>query len=157
MYIKNEFEGDLTTSDLETLLKMKIIPDYVYNSHNNNYTIPKYPTDLGEYIDKNKIKSHDELKEKLGFDISKRIDPMITELHENDILHGDLHTKNIVINPDTKDVRIIDFAYCSSISRMTKRDMKDRIDFWNTYEETKITKDKLLGHEKRMWTIGYFD
>ena len=148
--------GDLTTSDLETLIKYRVIPDYVYFSKNNSYISSKYPTDLGDYIDENDIKSEEELIDRLGFNITKLIDDMITVIHNIDILHGDLHAKNIVINPDTKDVRIIDFAECSSISSMTQRDMKERIDFWGSYEGGKISKENLLEHERKMWKIGYF-
>ena len=59
--------------------------------------------DLGTYIDINKITTLEMLGE-----ITGRIENLINKLHDNGIFHGDLHVNNIVIDPETKEVRLID-------------------------------------------------
>ena len=144
--------GDLSEYQLKVLLNRKIIPQYIHDPETNTYTAQIYPTDLGDFIDENEIRTGEELNERLGFDISKKIDDMILMMHEKDILHGDLHAKNIVLNPETKDVRFIDFVKCKKISTMTKDDMKRSLYFWDS---SYISKEKMLKHERDMWKIGY--
>jgi serine/threonine protein kinase len=45
--------------------------------------------------------------------IANKIERLIQELHQNNVSHQDLHSKNIMINPVTLDVKIIDFGECS--------------------------------------------
>jgi serine/threonine protein kinase len=46
-------------------------------------------------------------------DIAAKIERLIKEMHENNVSHQDLHSKNIMIHPETLDVKIIDFGECS--------------------------------------------
>ena len=60
----------------------------------------KYPMTLSEYVDG-------------GGDLETfqdQISRLISINHKNKILHGDLHSNNIVVNPETHKVRIIDFG-----------------------------------------------
>ncbi len=54
--------------------------------------------------------------EKKQLEILKRIGKMVKLLHENDIIHGDLTTSNMIFNEKTDDISIIDFGlgYISS-------------------------------------------
>ena len=42
----------------------------------------------------------------------KKIRKAIQHIHSQGIYHGDLHDDNILIHPETLDVRIIDFGFC---------------------------------------------
>jgi serine/threonine protein kinase len=147
--------GELTTSELELLSIFRIIPNYTHMSDDNSFVVDRYQTDLGDFIEDNDIKSVEELNKKIGFNIYRRLDNMIITMHENGILHGDLHAKNIVINPVTKDVRFIDFDRSSNISLLTSENMENIVKSWNSYGYKKINKMNLLEHEKNMWKIGY--
>lgn len=62
--------------------------------------IEKYPTTLLDYFD-----NDGDIKQYIP-EIKRQIEKM----HSLGIIHGDLHGNNIVINPDTNDVRLIDFG-----------------------------------------------
>jgi serine/threonine protein kinase len=47
--------------------------------------------------------------------IIKKIAETINYIHEFGILHNDLHKENIMINPKTLNIKIIDFGNCSSL------------------------------------------
>lgn len=44
--------------------------------------------------------------------VKKKIREAIEYIHNKNIYHGDIHYDNVLIHPDTFDVRIIDFGYC---------------------------------------------
>lgn len=48
-----------------------------------------------------------------GMTLMQDIEDIISFLHENDIAHGDINSDNILINPDTLKVKLIDFGLCS--------------------------------------------
>ena len=77
----------------------------------------KYPTTLADYIEDNISRLS-----QLG-NIVERILTLIDQLHALDIFHGYLHTANIVLKPNTGDVRIIDFGESRRISRMDRKDI----------------------------------
>jgi serine/threonine protein kinase len=133
---------------------------YDYDTRNSNNVIinmTKFPTDLGEYIENNNIYSIDDLNQNLGFDIQNRISNMVDELHRHNILHGDLHERNIVIDPDTKDVKLIDLddKYCYLITDLNEPDNINKINkFWDTTTiigKKLNTLDEILVYEKIMW------
>jgi len=45
-------------------------------------------------------------------EVKKNIKIAIEFIHNKKVYHGDLHDENIMIHPETLDVRIIDFGYC---------------------------------------------
>ena len=50
---------------------------------------------------------------------------IIETLHKNDILHGDVYFKNIVIDEKNNDIKFIDFEFAKMISLMTNDDILD--------------------------------
>ena len=69
----------------------------------------KYPTTIGQYIDMLNEERNTFITESDIGEIAVKIYSLIDTLHSMGILHGDLHAENIVFDPETKDVRIIDF------------------------------------------------
>lgn len=57
--------------------------------------------------------------------ISSQIITGLCYLHENNILHQDFNVKNILINPETLSIKIIDFGVSQ---RITERDIQTIID-----------------------------
>jgi serine/threonine protein kinase len=45
-------------------------------------------------------------------EIGSKLNRLIQELHDHNISHQDLHSKNIMIHPRNLDIRIIDFGEC---------------------------------------------
>lgn len=123
----------------------------------------KYPMDLGTYIDINKITT-------LGMlgDIPERIENLINKLHDNGIFHGDLHVNNIVIDPETKEVRLIDLDSRAPHpkSRWIKK-MKKKVSgmikiyskFWDVSNDGIIleTFNDLILYEKIMWKLNFIE
>lgn len=50
-------------------------------------------------------------------DIANQLASTLAELHQNQIVHKDLNPRNILINPETGQVKIIDFSISSRLSR----------------------------------------
>ncbi len=71
----------------------------------NKVTMEKFPTTLGNYK---------------GKDISKKIRRLISKLHDLGIIHGDLHSHNIVVDPSTEEVRLIDYGRSYFETEITK-------------------------------------
>lgn len=114
-------------------------------------TMEKYPMTLGEYIESNDIKSLDEI---LTF--KNLIDEQIEKLHSIGIFHGDLHTSNIVLNPETNDVRIIDFGESRFIDDLNA----DDIDYFNEFLDPTNKFENIydmLEYETTNWIHDYFD
>jgi serine/threonine protein kinase len=53
-----------------------------------------------------------EFKKKYKTNVKDKIKQALEFIHSKNIYHGDLHDDNIMIHPETLDVRIIDFGYC---------------------------------------------
>ncbi len=174
----SRFVSTDTIKMLEKIKDQNIYPEFnitlfkeTSNKKYNDWSlkIKKYDIDLGDYIDDlvDKLNRNITLEDlaKIG-DIPNKINNLICKLHNNGILHGDLHAKNIVLNIDTMDLRIIDIGqYIKGKGNPTKWineiSQKD-IDFYNSFWDTKNnaskkleTTEELLEHEKIMWMIGY--
>lgn len=110
----------------------------------NQLHTKKYPTTLGDWLDGGKsIKS-----------VSAKISKMIDSMHKRGILHGDLHANNIVCNPDTGDIKFIDFAEAMYIDELSSQAIARIAKFWDA-ELPIVTLEDLLAYEKGMWRIGY--
>ena len=60
-------------------------------------------------------KDQNEAKVKNTIDfVNKQIYDLIVNLHEHGLAHNDLHTNNIMIDPETLDVKFIDFGECQN-------------------------------------------
>jgi len=93
-----------------------------------------YPGTLYEYLENTKDTK-----------IFKKVSEKVKKLHELGILHGDLHQNNIVMNPSTKDVRIIDLGNSCYISELTVEDAQNDTLFW---KRTFSTVKELVEHEE---------
>jgi serine/threonine protein kinase len=78
-----------------------IVPEFKIEVKGNAYVLKthKYPYTWGEYSE-----THDMTKYK------PRLAELISKIHDRGILHLDLHSENIVIDPSKDDIRIIDFG-----------------------------------------------
>ncbi|MEH1817075.1 MAG: AAA family ATPase [Nostoc sp.] len=54
------------------------------------------------------------------FDIALQIVSILDGLYHNQVIHKDIKPANILINPTTKDIRLIDFSIASLLSRETQ-------------------------------------
>ena len=75
----------------------------------------KYPMTLEDYMEANSIKSLADME----ISMIEKIRRVISKLHNLNIFHGDLHGGNIVIDPKTGDIRIIDFESSRKIDEKT--------------------------------------
>lgn len=82
----------------------------------------KYDYDLLDFLLANK-----ENKTNLFPIITEQIVRLTQKLHSIEIIHGDLHSCNIVVNYDKVnnivDVRLIDFNMSKKLSEITQRDL----------------------------------
>jgi hypothetical protein len=152
--IKDEGEDEFTYTKIVSSTELRffqlaaranITPNLisVQPIHKGQYelTMEKYPTTLLQYSD-------------AGGDITPykpKIAKLIDKLHNMDILHGDLHGDNIVINPITEEVRIIDFGRSYFIDEITPPILRQLSNFL----DKKFTSiDQLLKFETTMYKRG---
>lgn len=73
---------------------------------------------------------HDKITKQDKLKIYKKFKFIVHQLHKIKIEHGDLHLDNILINPQTFDIKIIDFGKCT--------DYSDLVDFEPDWDLIKI-------------------
>ncbi len=71
---------------------------------------------LDEYFQESKAKVIDDF-----FDVAIKIVTALSSLHRERIIHKDIKPANILINPHTKQVKIIDFSIASLLPRETQQ------------------------------------
>lgn len=101
---------------------VKIIKDFnicprVLRFNGNTIEYEKYDCTLSDFLYSNKEKS-------LISEIKQQCYNLINSLHLNCILHGDIHTENIVINLLTMEVKLIDFGLSSLFSQVDNKKMQ---------------------------------
>jgi tRNA A-37 threonylcarbamoyl transferase component Bud32 len=146
---------DITTyikKVLDTISNLNVYPPSIFEEKTPNYWImktKKYPMTIGKYIDEHNPNIPE---------LEKKIDGLIDILHSHNILHGDLHAENIVIDPSTMDVRIIDFedGHTKFFSDITEADIGKISKFFEAENELKTLED-VKKYERNMWKIGYID
>ena len=79
-----------------------------------------FPMTLSEYVDQ-KMGGLDTLK--------IQIKNLISELHKKKIIHGDLHSSNIVINPLTNSIKLIDYGRSYHFNEVTPEILKSLTTF----------------------------
>jgi serine/threonine protein kinase len=75
----------------------------------------------------------------------KKLPDLVQRLHDHGILHGDLLDNNIVVNPTTQDVRVIDFDGSEWIVNVSPEDLAQDNFYWG---KTFSTVDEMLHYEK---------
>ena len=127
---------------LEMAAKAGISPNIIsvtkINRDNYRVVMEKYPTTILNYSDE-------------GKDIvpyKRKIEDLVDRLHDLDIIHGDLHGDNIVINPETGEVRLIDFGGSYFYDEITPSILRQLSKF---LDKKFKNVDELLDFEKNMY------
>lgn len=97
IFKKNVSEGEYVLTKKAS--EHGIAPDII-SYDNGSLKLEKYPMTLLDYIDNGG---------ELTKNIKNNIYSKVRELHKLGIYHGDLHSNNIVIEPETEEIKIIDF------------------------------------------------
>lgn len=126
-----------------------ILPDFTIEG--NTLRMHRYPLTLAAYIEQNDITS----VEQLGW-IAAAIDDKIAALHNLGIVHMDLHTQNIVIDPESGDIRLIDLGMSRWIRDLHEGDMLDCVQFLPGFCYGTDFKGDIMAYEYRMWRMDYF-
>lgn len=139
-----------------------ISPDFTIIESNNETFIKMkaYDMTLAYYIELNEIFDINGLSH-----IIPSLHKKISQLHDLNIVHVDLHCNNILIDPSLipqgYDIRIIDFDLSRFIDDLCDEDFPDFASFLPKfcYDETWSLKEKikyLLKYEYTMWKMDYF-
>ncbi len=137
-------------SFLNKLKNTDIVPE-IHTLLKSLVVMERYPFTLGNYIEKNKFTELSELE-----NLQQYIIKLIDNLHEKNILHGDLHSHNIVLNPDNMDVRIIDFGESRLIDELDD----DDIEYFNKFLDPTLpftTTKQIINYERTNWILDYFN
>ncbi|ETR70794.1 MAG: multi-sensor signal transduction multi-kinase [Candidatus Magnetoglobus multicellularis str. Araruama] len=62
-----------------------------------------------------------------GLHIAKRLCTILEKIHDKSIIHKDLNPSNILVNPQSDTIKIIDFAFATELSRQNKINPTDKI------------------------------
>lgn len=87
--------------------------DFISDEENGIYIIitEYFPSvDLKTFIASNKLSSEQKIR------IFNQILVALYYLHKMNIIHGDLNVNNILINPETEEIKIVDFGLSRKIS-----------------------------------------
>lgn len=91
------------------------------------YSLEKYKNtfvmileDFGGESLKNQIGSKKFMLEKL-LRLAIHLTETLEEIHKNHVIHKDINTSNIIWNPKTDQIKIIDFGISTRLSRVTPR------------------------------------
>jgi serine/threonine protein kinase len=143
-----------------------IAPDFTIIESNseskdgNFIKMKAYDMTLAYYIELNEIFDIQSLSH-----IIPSLYKKISQLHDLNIVHVDLHCNNILIdpshNPQGYDIRIIDFDLSRFIDDLCDEDFPDFASFLPKfeYDEDWSLKEKikyLLKYEYTMWKLDYF-
>ena len=139
-----------------------IAPDFtISETKDGNFIKMKaYDMTLAYYIELNEIFDIQSLS-----DIIDSLDKKISQLHDLNIVHVDLHCNNILIDPSSTphgyDIRIIDFDLSRFIDDLCDEDFPDFASFLPKFEyrESWSLQEKinyLCSYEYSMWKLDYF-
>jgi serine/threonine protein kinase len=128
-YAKKESEN------LNRLKRIKGVPKVlaVGLSNSLNYVILSEAPgmDLFEYIHQNGVMTEDEVK-----NIAKQLMTIMDDIHNRDIIHKDIKPENIVYDPNTQKITLIDFEekYTDdyrSPEQVYGKTLSDKTDIWS--------------------------
>ncbi len=134
-----------------------IVPSFkisrLFPGHRNKYviTMEKYEYDLENYIQDYQFKQRSQFQSLID-----KLYGIIDKMHSLGIVHGDLHTANIVVNPPD-DVRIIDFdaKYAQFIPKMDEYYCKNFWKRWVGEEEQPEDVTDIIQFEKTEWLTRF--
>jgi tRNA A-37 threonylcarbamoyl transferase component Bud32 len=163
------YEKKLTPNEKRFYDKIQgcnIAPDFkiLKDEEGNDFIkMRAYDMTLAYYIEMNELWDLSDLNH-----ITLKINYQIRRLHDLGIVHVDLHTKNILIDPSSDltdpkklDIRIIDFDLSRFINELCKEDFVDFKTFLPKFQYNKDWSLKsmieyLLMYEFEMWKFDYF-
>ncbi len=123
-----KFTNEDISNEIECLEKINNICDdyflcyitwFVYDKYNVIITkfLEGYIT-LNEYMGQfNKDDFEDYQRKEIYENIKDQLLNGINILHSIDIVHGDIHDENILIDPENIEIRYIDFGKCKNINK----------------------------------------
>ncbi|MEG4866838.1 MULTISPECIES: trifunctional serine/threonine-protein kinase/ATP-binding protein/sensor histidine kinase [unclassified Microcoleus] len=79
-----------------------------------------------EYFESQSLKSFvnaEKLDLKQFLNIAIQIAGILAKLHQNQVIHKDIKPQNIIINPQTRQIKIIDFSIATSLEKETQSPM----------------------------------
>jgi tRNA A-37 threonylcarbamoyl transferase component Bud32 len=146
----------------EVIKDHQICPDFTFIEKDNEKFVKMkaYDMTLAYYIELNEIFDIQGLS-----DIIPSLNKKISQLHDLNILHVDLHCNNILIDPsyskDGYDIRIIDFDLSRFVDDLCDEDFPDFASFLPNFVFKKCWKlqekiNYLLQYEYHMWKLDYF-
>lgn len=135
-----------------------ICPVIKYRDKNNRYFIVFDYLENYETLDKVNLQNSPTLtiKQKKT-KISKKIIKLVELLHKNNIVHVDIKPQNIMVNPKTLDVRLIDFGTALVFEKSSTKFYRLR-GYTTSYISPNLDKSgfnnykQLLGND--MWALG---
>ncbi|MBK8398702.1 MAG: protein kinase [Leptospiraceae bacterium] len=106
--LKNEYEI------LKYLSSNLIVKVYSFQRYSNGFFFAYEDTggiSLKQYSDGKKIPLDK------FYEIAIRLAEILSEIHRKKVIHKDIRPENIIINPDTMDVKLIDFGISTRLSK----------------------------------------
>lgn len=141
---KNEYEIYKYLKDTD------IVPELQFTK-SNTIKLKKYPHTLESYHEH--IINTNTMGENI-IQIMKNLEKQIEKLHSHDIFHGDLNLCNVLVDPESKDVRLIDFEYSVFISKINQNDIiffNEFLDPLNNVGRKFENVSDLINYEKINW------
>jgi serine/threonine protein kinase len=89
------------------------------------------------------------------FDYSIRIINAIVDIHSNRVIHKDINSHNILVNPDTSVVKITDFClscYFDEKSQDNKRLLKGSLAYISPEQTGRL--DRIIDHRSDLYSLG---
>lgn len=108
------------------------------------------------YCRKNRYKEtlYYTLDRKLKISAIKNMVSAVKDIHEVDIVHGDIKTNNIIINPETGDIKVIDFGAAIFIEDGRKFMETDWTHGTLGYRAPEEERDNLLGKSSDIYSLA---
>ncbi|MBE9224620.1 AAA family ATPase [Phormidium sp. LEGE 05292] len=94
-----------------------IVRPYRLENYRNSYVLVMEDfggISLRDYIKKHKLSLQEVLE------IAQKLAATLHQIHYNRIIHKDIKPANIIINPDTKEIKLIDFSIASLLPKETQ-------------------------------------
>jgi serine/threonine protein kinase len=155
------YEKEIKEREKEFYKRVKdsnITPNFIFliKDDKEYVRIEEYGITLAYYIESNEIWDLKCLSH-----IILKLNEQIQKLHDLGIVHIDLHSKNILLNPSSFEVKLIDFDLSRFIDDLCDEDFDDFKTFLPNFRfdcksdlQTKIT--YLQKYEYEMWKYDYF-
>lgn len=148
--IKNDFKNNIQADKinneydiLKNIESSKVIKTYGLKKTNNNIIL--ILEDFNAISLKLFLKNNSSLNIYNFLQIAIKIANALYEIHKNNIIHGDIRPDNILINPQTMEVKITDFGISSNLNNIENNKInnfsdKDDIKYISPEQSGRINK-----------------